>query len=497
MYNAAAVHDLRTLIASYHPLIVIETVEEERVTELLSDACDQLDLPMFDWSRARGLCKLPSTRAIMAKTAAPNAALQYIDNIDLRAVYLFKDLTPYLEDHGTARLLREAVSGLTKDGSSVIICGSSVKLPPELENLTAYYRLEMPTQEELNTVLDETVLALSQSHQLDVPVDEAIRSSLVTAMAGMTLNQARQSIAHAVLADHKLDTADLDRIREHKAKLIRDGGLLEFYPAKSNRFELGGFDRMKQWLNRAATGFSAQAAEWNLEPPKGILIVGVQGCGKSLAAKAIARAWSVPLLKLDAGALFDKYIGESEKNFREAVKLAESVAPCVLWIDEMEKGFSSGGGDDNDGGTSRRLLASFLTWLQEKERSVFVVGTANDIFAMPPELMRKGRFDEIFFVDLPTADERKIIFDIHLKLRNQAPEHFDVPSLVAASEGFSGSEIEQAVIASLYRALYEKRAPGADLILRELSETVPLSVSRKEDLNRLRTEAAQRFVPVT
>lgn len=227
-----------------------------------------------------------------------------------------------------------------------------------------------------------------------------------------------------------------------------------------------------------------------------MLLVGVQGCGKSLAAKVIAREWELPLLKLDAGRLFDKYIGESEKNFRRAIAVAESMAPAVLWIDEIEKGMAPGGGQDSDGGLSRRLFGSFLTWMQEKRAEVFVVATANDLSALPPELLRKGRFDEIFFVDLPEADERKSILAIHLRLRRQDPAAFDLPRLAAASSGFSGAELEQAVISALLQALQDGRSLDTDLVERELSATVPLSVSRAEDVERLRIFARERFVAV-
>ena len=265
---------------------------------------------------------------------------------------------------------------------------------------------------------------------------------------------------------------------------------------EDNRFHLGGFDRLKSWLERAQIGFTAEAQQLNLPAPKGILLVGVQGCGKSLAAKIIARQWKLPLLKLDAGRLYDKYIGESEKNFRRAVTLAESMAPVVLWMDEIEKAMPSGSGD-SDGGLSRRMFGALLTWLQEKRTEVFVVATANDLSSLPPELLRKGRFDEIFFVDLPNEKEREDIFNIHLNLRKQDPGMFDMARLAAAAAGFSGAEIEQAVIASLYRALHLKRSLDTELLLKELAETVPLYVSRREDRQRLRETARDRFVNVT
>jgi len=257
-----------------------------------------------------------------------------------------------------------------------------------------------------------------------------------------------------------------------------------------------GFARLKAWLERARIGFSAEAKAMNLNPPKGVLFVGVQGCGKSLAAKFIARQWQLPLLKLDAGRLYEKYVGESEKNFRRATEVAEAIAPVVLWIDEIEKAFASGTSSDADGGLSQRLFASFLTWLQEKKEGVFVVGAANDVKRMPPELLRKGRFDEIFFVDLPSRAERMQIVEIHLRMRKQDPALFDLAAVADATEGFSGAEIEQAVIAALYGVLTTKAVLTTEAVLEAVNATVPLSVSRREDIAQLREMARGRFTPV-
>jgi len=303
-------------------------------------------------------------------------------------------------------------------------------------------------------------------------------------------------VARAILRDGRLHADDVPAILREKAQLIGRDGLLEYFPAEDNRYEIGGFARLKGWLERARVGFSAEAAELGLTPPRGILLVGVQGCGKSLAAKAIAASWALPLVKLDAGRLYDKYVGESEKNLRRVLAAAEGMAPVVLWIDEIEKGFATLGSGEHDGGVSQRIFATLLTWLQEKKHEVFVVATANDVFRLPPELMRKGRFDEIFFVDLPDDGERRTIFEIHLRRRRQDPAAHDMASLVAASAGLSGAEIEQAVIAGLYRALHAKRPLDTAMLLSELQQTVPLSVTRREDVERLRALARERFVPV-
>jgi hypothetical protein len=356
------------------------------------------------------------------------------------------------------------------------------------------YALHLPDRDEL----EEVVRAVQRSWTRPASAAPAADvAAVVRALQGLTLHQARQVVSHCLLEDGALTDAAIHRILERKAQAIKEGGLLEYYPVDDNRFELGGFEALKAWLDRARVGFTPQAQALNLAPPRGILLVGVPGCGKSLAAKCIARQWQLPLLKLDAGRLFDKYVGESEKNFRRAIELAESLSPIVLWVDEIEKALAtSGGGGEIDGGLSRRLFAAFLTWLQEKRHEVFVVATANDLNVLPPELLRKGRFDEIFFVDLPADDERMQIWSIHLRLRKQDPAGFDLRRIVDASEGFSGAEIEQAVVAGLYRALHAGVALATELLLEELRHTVPLSVSRAEDIARLRAMAAQRFVPV-
>jgi SpoVK/Ycf46/Vps4 family AAA+-type ATPase len=278
--------------------------------------------------------------------------------------------------------------------------------------------------------------------------------------------------------------------------MLGKDGLLEYFPAEDNAWELGGFAGLKAWLERAQVGFTPEAAELGLPAPRGILLAGVQGCGKSLAAKFVARSWGLPLVKLDAGSLYSKWAGESERNLRRVIQLAESMAPVVLWIDELEKSFASFGSGEFDGGTSQRIFATLLSWMQEKKKPVFLVATANDVFKLPPELMRKGRFDELFFVDLPGPAEREAIFRIHLARRKQEPADFDVSALAAASEGMSGAEIEQAVVASLYRSLHEKRPLDAAMLHAELEQTVPLSVTRREDVARLRDLAEGRFVPV-
>lgn len=508
---SVTIRNLQTLILSFHPVIVIETVEEERVQGLLKKTTQDMSMPMFEWSAAQGLVRAPGTLdapwvneyappgtikpTTIGNTAEPLAVLQHLQDMTIKAMFWLKDFSKHLEDPVVVRHLREVAQLFSQNRSVLVLTGNRIELPKDVAHDAVYFDLKLPGRDELAQTVKDMVRILRQKHRTQVELQEQDSERLVQALSGMTIKQARQVLAYAALEDGKLTSCDVERILHRKAQIIREGGVLEYFPFQENRAELGGFAGLKQWLARAEVGFSAEARALNLQPPKGILIVGIQGCGKSLAAKAISQQWKMPLLKLDAGRLYDKYVGESEKNFRQAIKLAESMAPSVLWIDEIEKSLGASSGDQ-DGGLSRRMFGSFLTWMQEKSQQVFVVATANDISQIPPELLRKGRFDEIFYVDLPDLEERNTIFQIHLMLRQQNPSQLEMMTLLKATEGFSGAEIEQVVIAALYRALYLRQPLSTALILDEINGTIPLSVSRREHLQQLRAIAKERFVSV-
>ena len=494
MSASSTVHDIKTLVQSFHPVIVIETSEEARVISLLRAVAEQASATFFEWSLTRGLVRPPESSPVVG-TMDPFVMLRHLEALTVRGLFLLKDFSPHLDDPKVVRQFRETSQAFIPKRSTLVLAGAAVQLPRELDTEAVRYQLQLPDSAELEGAIRHVLQSLGKPTAVLTRLPPTDRDALFRALRGMTLNQARQAISHAVLNDGTLTTADIPDILDRKAQMIREGGLLEYYPATDNQFELGGFANLKAWLDRASLGFTERAQALNLQAPRGILLVGIPGCGKSLAAKVIAREWKLPLLKLDAGRLYDKYIGESEKNFRSAVGLAESMAPVVLWIDEIEKGLVSGGGD-TDAGLSRRLFGAFLTWLQEKRQDVFVVATANDLSVLPPELLRKGRFDEIFFVDLPNEEERMAILAIHLRLRKQQSAPLDIPKIVSGCEGFSGSEIEQAVVASLYRALHVKSPLTTELVLEEMRQTVPLSVSRREDVERLREFAHGRFVSV-
>ena len=518
MALSTSVHDLRTLIRSYHPLIIIETVEEERVSDLLQSVAAQERMPLFEWSVTRGLTRADEP-TLSKMTATPLAVLQHLQSLTVEAVFWLKDLAPHLQEPPVARQLREVGTVFSRSRATCVITGHPITLQLDIEKLTVRLDLRLPDRDELQAMLRSVLQSLGPKMSPRRPRSTTIvqsilssigdskaaqqgpsaqeRDAILRALQGLTLHQARQIVTQCLVEDGTLSADDVQNILKRKVQAIKDGGLLEYYPLEDNRFELGGFVSLKSWLERAKVGFTAEAKALNLTPPRGIMLVGVPGCGKSLAAKAIAREWQLPLLKLDAGRLFDKFVGESEKNFRKAIETAESLSPIVLWVDEIEKAMVAGGGSgEADAGLSRRLFGAFLTWLQEKKQEVFVVATANDLSSLPPELLRKGRFDEIFFVDLPDDGEREAIWKIHLGLRKQDSTRFDLVKIVSASDGFSGSEIEQAVVASLYRALHHKTPLTTDLLIEELTHTMPLSVTRREDIDALRQMAQDRFVNV-
>jgi hypothetical protein len=492
--QSTTLHEIKTLILSYHPVIALDTVEEERADAILDSVAAELDLPLFEWSVTRGLRRKGQGTAFHG-TNQPLILLKHLAGLTVEGLFVLKDFAGYLEDGEVRRQFREVAQTFSKRKSTAVVTGDGVELPSGVGHMAAHYRLRLPSVSELRDLVREVIQSLRERRSFRIELGPDDLNDLLQALRGMTLKQARQILAYCIQEDGRLSREDIEHVIRRKGESIRDQGLLEFYPAASNRYEIGGFRRLREWLDRARVGFTAEARRLNLNPPKGIMLVGVQGCGKSLAAKYVARHWRMPLLKMDAGRLYDKYVGESEKNFRRATAQAEAMAPVVLWIDEIEKGFASAGGSGADGGLSVRVLGFLLTWMQEKAPGVFVVATANDVAALPPELLRKGRFDEIFFVDLPDAEGRKTIFRIHLALRKQSADDLDLDLLAAETDGFSGAEIEQAVITSLYQALHRRRKLTAETILDEVRSTVPLSVSRREEIGSLRRWAEERFVP--
>ncbi|MFH1177452.1 MAG: AAA family ATPase [Acidobacteriota bacterium] len=487
--------ELRLLIKSRHPILYVETHEEERLVRLLALACGELGLAFFTWSVTEGLVRHGLGTAIY-DTAEPTKVLRHVRAARIAAVYLLRDIQPYLGDPGVVRALRELAQEGRETNVTLVLSAPSLELPEELRKLAARYRFALPDQGEVRRAVEQTLHELSRRQPVATRLTEAEIQQLVRNLCGLTLTEIQRVVARSVLDDNLLDSRDLPRALEAKRQRVEESGILEFYDVSQEVAPLGGLRNLKGWLRRARAGYSEKAREMGLSPPRGVLFVGVQGCGKSLAAKTVAREWGLPLVRLDPGRLFDKYIGESERKLRDAFAAAEAVAPVVLWIDEIEKAFAGSGSADADAGLSRRLFGAFLTWLSEKKESVFVAATANDLSATPPELLRKGRFDEIFFIDLPDEEERREIFSIHLKRRKQDPARFDLERLASASAGFSGAEIEQAVVSALYGLLAsDGRELATEHLLAEIAQTVPLSRSRAEDIGALRAFARDRFVP--
>jgi hypothetical protein len=384
----SAVHELKTLVLSRHPAIAIETSEEERLEALLRAVAADVPLTIFDWSVTQGL-RPPGGEQPVYGTAAPAQALAAMGELTGESLFVLHDFAPHLAAPEVSRAFRDLLQRFSVPGrlSTVVLTGATVELPAEIEAAAVRWELAMPTRDEYRRTISAVVESLEAQRSASVELGPADLDALAVALSGLTLNQARQAVAQVAIEDGRLSREDVARIVDVKAKALGDDSPLEYFPVADNSYELGGFANLRRWLERARAASSPEAADLNLPAPKGVLLVGVQGCGKSLAAKVIARDWSRPLLKLDAGRLYDKYVGESERNFRKAIASAEAMAPVVLWIDEIEKAISPGSGDA-DAGLGRRIFGAFLTWMAEKREDVFVVATANDLSALPPELLR-------------------------------------------------------------------------------------------------------------
>jgi ATPase family associated with various cellular activities (AAA) len=486
--------DLALLFRSRHPLVVCETVEEKRFEALVRAVAGPLDLPVWTWSAASGLS--PCHPADQPKTIDLSVALRHVRAASEDGVWLLKDPQAHLENPATLRALRETAQSFEGSGRTIVLVGPQLPGKPELEEITVRFEFDLPGTEELRELVTQTIRRTARdSPGTKVALSPDDVEGLVSDLSGLSLFEAERALARAIVEDNALTPADRPRIRESKKTLVEGGGLLEFVPAPEGMDQIGGLSRLKKWIATRRVGFLPAPGQKPLDPPKGILLLGVQGCGKSLAAKAVAASWQLPLLSLDAGRLLAPYIGESERNLRDALKRVERMAPCVLWIDEIEKAFVSVRSTESDGGVSKRLLGALLTWMQERAAHVFLVLTANSVHELPPEMVRKGRVDEIFFIDLPGTAARGEIFRLHLERRGEASSRFNLGPLAEASAGFSGAEIEQAVVS----ALYEARAAGVPLdtagVLVALRSTRPLSVVRAESIAALRAWAAGRCVP--
>jgi len=491
--------ELETLIRARYPILYVVSAEEARVQQLVVGIAQRRQKKVFEWSFSTGIVpagtSIQSQKHRNAPTKDPLIALdQVIDQVD-PAIFVFKDFHPFLTKNNFAviRKLKEIALHLKNSFKTIVLVSPVLEIPPELDKEITMLNFPLPTREDLAALLDRIVEDVKQFKQVKIDLDEAGRERLLQAALGLTLGEAENVFAKIIVKDERLSGEDVNEVFAEKQQIIRKSGLLEYYATDETFSNVGGLAVLKEWLQKRAVAFTDEARAFGLPSPKGILMLGVQGCGKSLCAKAVSSLWQLPLLRFDMGRMFGSLVGSSEENVRRAIAVAESVAPAILWVDEIDKAFAgSQGSGATDGGTTARVFGTFLTWLSEKIAPVFVVATANDISQLPPELMRKGRLDEIFFVDLPSEGERKEIFRIHLARRGRDPQLFDIETLAACGENFSGAEIEQAVISALYDAFYAKVELDTQHILEALRQTVPLAKTMDEQINRLRNWAEGR-----
>lgn len=481
--------EITVYIKARYPIIYLVTSEENRAEKLLEKAGGLSKKPCFFWSVTGGYYNTNK----FGKDTEPENALNAIMGYTEPGLFILKDFHPYLEEPVIIRKIRDIVINLKKSYKTLFIISPILVLPPGLEKDITPIDIPMPSTKEIKQVLLQLINPLKQAQKISVKLDDELVEKVVNASRGLTESELENLYAKLIVSNRAFDERDLPLVVAEKKKLIRKSGLLEYYDFSESIETVGGLDKLKSWLNQRGMAFSQKAREFGLPEPKGMLLLGVQGCGKSLAAKATSTLWNLPLLKLDVGKIFDSYLGSSEKNIREAIKIAEALSPNILWLDEIDKAFSGMGSQHSgDGGVSARVFGTFLTWMQEKTYPVFVLATANNIENLPPELLRKGRFDEIFFVDLPIKEERESILRIHFKKRDRNPDNFDIQGYVEKTEGFTGAEIEQLIISGLYHAFAEDREIEDKDIYREIEETVPLSVTYKERVDALRSWAEKR-----
>jgi len=549
---------LKVLINSSTPIVVIETSEETLAVELVRSACSELKMATFEWSIADGLLRSGSNgapempkaaaaradqssswtqsgrgqtparsilspgsgeaerlmRAIMSGGSAPEStpaatnsaiyntrepaqALANMESMTVEAVFILKDFHRHMDDPVVIRRLRDVGQKFATNRRTVVITAPEITVPPELTKLVEYFDLPLPDAERLHEITHDTFTRLSKTYTLKLQLDAAGVDAMAANLRGLTEEEAERAISQALVTRYALCAETLTDVLQAKKQILRHSGMLEFIEGTENMAAVGGLENLKHWLAQRRGAWDDAAREFGLDPPKGMIVLGVQGCGKSLCAQAVAGEWKLPLVKFDTSAVYDKYIGETEKRIRKVFQVAEGLAPCVLWIDELEKVFAGSGPDSAsaDAGVSSRLLGAFLSWMQDRKAAVFVAATSNNVTVLPPELIRKGRFDELFFVDLPNPMERRQIFAIALAKRKRKPEDFDLDQASAAANGYSGAEIDAAVQGALYAAYSDKKPLTTQLLMQALSQTVPLSTTRAEEIAALREWARTRAVP--
>jgi len=510
--------ELTVLLRSGLAIVVIETIEELRAYKLVKELAREKKLPLYRWSASNGLSHMnfrynaegrdygfggyadgyrsendevgAQREHVIEDTGTLESALRYIEQQGPKGLYVLPDVHPYLEDPVVLRLLREIAQTHASSGRTLILISPNLSLPSKLARHAATLTLSLPDEQRIREILEEEFDFYWRNYG-PVQRDPALEDVMVRYVSGLCEEDVRRLLRQSVRDDGALTREDLQRAVLYKQKSL-PGLTLE--TGLDGVEAIGGLKQLRRWLSQRKPVFLGQVNRPGLPTPKGVLIMGVQGCGKSLAAKATAVSWGLPLLRLDIAALYDKFQGETERKLRTALEAADGMQPVVMWVDEIEKGVASDGAD-NDGGVSRRVLGTLLTWMAERKSRVFIVATANDVQALPPELVRKGRFDELFFVDLPDAAARATIFHIHLKRHDIEVSKNELVKLVHNSNGMSGAEIEQAVVSSLYECLADNSTPNAEMVMNEIRRTRPLSVVMAEKVALLRSWAAQRCVP--
>ena len=525
---ADALERLKILLNSSTPIVVMETVEEMRAVRLVRVACSSLNLATFEWSIASGLVRcgsdvgelvpepnhLPANAYGLGGTGhdpndagaqalynskEPVQALSNLEAMSLEAAFVLKDFHRHMDDPVVIRRLRDVGQKFSANRRTVIITAPSIAIPPELGSLVEFLELPLPDKQRLRQIIDEMSVRVGKTRTLKRTLDPAGLDAMANNLRGLTEEEAERATSQAIVTRYGVTPETVTDVLDAKKELLRRSGMLEFIDASENLTSVGGLDNLKRWLAQRRGTWEDAARDFGLEPPRGVIILGVQGCGKSMCARAIAGEWKLPLVKFDTAAIFDKFIGETEKRIQKVFRVAEGLAPCVFWIDELEKIFAGSGADSAsvDAGVSSRILAAFLSWMQDRKAPVFVAATCNNVTVLPPELIRKGRFDELFFVDLPNQSERKQIFAIHLARRKRNPAEFDLDRVAAAARGYSGAEIDAAVQTALYAAFSSKQTVSTQGLLDALKATVPLSTTRAEEIQALRGWATQRAVPAS
>lgn len=487
--------DLQLVLSSGVPIVAVQTADEGRFLEQLqalhARSSTQDYRPLFRWSVTDGLQRLDLALEAQRHNAEPTDVLRHIRALTKPGIYALLDFHPFLNDPVNTRLLKDIAIAGRDNGTVLLLISHDLTLPPELRALSVQFEVELPDADARRAIVDRLIEQYRRDHgRAKLNIDTRALELLVQNLSGLSHDDTQRLARNAIYQDGAITSSDIPAVMAAKYQLLNGGGILSYEYDTVEPGDIAGFRNVKVWLKQRRLAFGPDAPE-GLDPPKGILLLGVQGCGKSLAAKAAASLFGVPLLRLDFGALYDKYHGETEKNLREALKLSEIMSPCTLWLDEIEKGLAVG---NEASGTSRRVLGALLTWMAERRSHVLLVATANDVRALPPELVRKGRFDEVFFVDLPGGAERAGILEIHLRKRGLRPEDFDLPTLIDACGDFSGAEIEQCVVSALYAAHALEQPPAMNHLLAELRKTRPLAVLMSERVQALRAWAKDRTV---